>query len=417
MLKQTLIAMLATMVLACSKEEKKISTEPGSFNTGMEQVEAISAERPGHYCYNLEIVRGENFNNKLYLNVNRNGSAGDLRVNGQEYQDGNMELGGSDNLLRIEYLPFSAGNHNVELIITDNSKAVKSSINLTGMFALGVNQADIPYMAWEYKPPFTAPAGAEYFSTKNKFPANREGLITVDHGGDGWLYVKHDGKVTGCFMKQTGTEYVEIEHLVIENIDFDGPTVIEEGKLPIIYGGGGMQTDKDFYFNITGVWPENATCQNPTVWYWINSPIHSIKDKIGMQIGGNEVFSFPCRIYNPLSRKYEERDLPAFELREPKIVIDNGTFLSADDERRNVKTLYLKKGERIKITTTIEPLTEEPIRWDDVTSLDKIYFNIEFVDGNYYVSVKDNAPEYRTVQFRARFYQKMAVLRIHSKNL
>lgn len=350
MLKQTLIAMLATMVLACSKEEK-ISVDPGSFNTGMKQVEAISTERPGHYCYNLEIVRGENFHNKLYLNVNRNGSTGDLRVNGKEYQD-DMELGGTDNLLRIEYLPFSAGNHNVELIITDNSKAVKSSINLYGCFALGVNQVEIPYMAWEYKPPFTnVPEGAEYFSTKNKFPANREGLITVDHGGDGWLYVRHDGKVTGCFMKQTGTEYVEIEHLVIDNIDFNGPMIIEKGKLPIIYGIKG--TNRDFYFNITGVYPANATCQNPTIDYFgaITGPIHSLK-KIGLQVRTDGVFSFPCRIYNPITRKYEEKDIPIFEGRGPSIVIDNGVFLSADDERRNVKTLYQKKGERIKITTT-----------------------------------------------------------------
>lgn len=250
--KITIVLFAILSAMACSKD-KMPSVADNEFAIKLDGIDNL-----GHYGYMLQLVKGNKFKLPLLIEIQPQGCTGNIMVSGKEYIEA---ISVEENNVKIEYLPYSAGNHKVIVKVTGGGKSLTEEININGVTALEKNEIILPFEAKGFNPGL----GDNLFTVKNDvlkiardFFGKTDKLDWVAQG-TGFVYKTINKINTGC--KISADKFVALQAIIAEvngiRCDQTGIKEIED-----------ICSYKNKIYNkikFIGIYPANASNYNPII--------------------------------------------------------------------------------------------------------------------------------------------------------
>ena len=253
------IALAIILAVACSKENTP--PDPTPTDNGF-VAKLVEQPRKGHYIYTLDIQKGSQFIESDYtLEVNMNGAKGSLLINGIEYS---AQTKIDPYTVNIGYLPFSAGDHNISLIIKSGNQSFTTSIKFQKVTALWRNEVSFVYGTGGTT---GLDAGDKTEMLEEKYFKSyvQQGSICITPlntgSGEEYIYTCFNGIWTG--VKVIIEEYVPLEFIIMEvnGIRIDQNTGVVEIE-DIARKANCVESNT---IKFVDIYPKNASNSNPDV--------------------------------------------------------------------------------------------------------------------------------------------------------
>lgn len=328
---------LVMSILACERNPKVAA---GQFETTLKEVASN-----GHYTYTLSLLKGEGFTDNVTLEVLPGNAIGNLQINDIEYtQPVTISTDAT-----IKYLPFSAGDHKIEIRATGQGETRSQFIQISGVTPLSKNEIILPYHAREFDPELLGMATAQYTSADENIVSVTNNKLYWHGDGTTWIYATLNRIRTGC--KVTTDIYRALKGLVVE---VNGVISTPDN----LYVFWQETADEKVSIKIIGLIPENASNFNPYISHVDlpngGAPFKQLKNKTftgkfsTLHVAVNESAHFPPQTFAVL--KYGGYR------------VEITTEVDKKNEFPNFDIIYLAKGEKKQISAVATP-DWEPIKW------------------------------------------------------